>query len=168
MSPPARQKREEAQKEDRLGTNVRDSLRAWLWKWAIRGVQRWYWIENGRWGHLQGQPYMQIWGEPLTTNYCMYRVLLGRPETYPSAKPTGVWTNIRVNLKRCPCSGWHQSHPGVIGGAASRRVVLPSMDPYPSKRWTPQELQLDLHLATLCPEEQQVAQEAVRAAWGGL
>ena len=39
------------------------------------------------------------------------------------------------------------------------------MDPYPAKRWTPQELQLDLHLATLSVEDQEKVQASVRAAW---
>ena len=50
-------------------------------------------------------------------------------------------------------------------GAASRRVLLPAMDPYPAKRWTPQKLQLDLHLATLSAEDQQSVQAAVQSAW---
>ena len=104
-------------------------------------------------------------GEPLTTNYCMYRVRIGRPEVYPAPKTTGIWTNIQVNLKTCPRSGWHRNHPSTIGGAASRRVTLPTMDPYPAKRWTPQELQLDLHLATLSAEDQERVQGSLRAAW---
>lgn len=165
MTPAERAKREEAKKEDDLATNVQKSLVAWLWKWAIKGIQRWYWVENGRWGHLRNQEYMQIWGEPLTANYCMYRVLIGKPEVYPAPKTTGIWTNIQVNLKTCPRSGWHKNHPSTIGGAASRRVTLPTMDPYPAKRWTPQELQLDLHMATLSAKDQEEVQASVQAAW---
>ena len=165
MTDGAREKREEAQKEDALALNVQESLEAWLWKWAIQGVQRWYWIEDGRWGHLRNQSYMKLWGEPLTANYCMYRVFLGHPEVYPAPKTTGVWTNIQTTLKRCPRKGWHANHPSTIGAASNRRVTLPEMDPYPSKRWTPQELQLDLHIATLNAQDKVNVQAAVSAAW---
>ena len=165
MSAQAKEKRAEAQKEDRLAGNVMVSLQKWLRRWALRGIQRWYWVENGRWGHLRNQPYMQIWGQPLTCSYCMYRVMLSRQEVYPSEKPTGVWTNIPAQLKQCPHTGWHKKHPGTIGGDCRRRIQLQTLDPYPSKRWTPQELQLDLHLATLTLEDRQQTQAAVDSLW---
>ena len=95
----------------------------------------------------------------------MYRVLLRQPEVFPSAKATGIWTNIPAHLKVCPCTDWHQKHSKTIGGSAARRVVLPTMDPFPSKRWTPQELQLHLHFATLTFQEQQESQHLLEDLW---
>ena len=143
-------KREEAEKQRRMGSNMSQSVWNWLVKWAIRGYQRFYWVENGRWGQLRNQEFMGRLGNPVTCHYCRYRVLLDRPEVYPAQKATGIWTNLQNwDRRECPRTGWHVDHPGKIGARKEHRVKVHGLDPYPAKRWVPQELQLELLRAAL-------------------
>ena len=143
-------KRAEAEKQQALAQNMSRSVYRWLLKWAIRGIQRFYYVENGRWGQLRNQEFMRALNEPMTVHYCRYRVWLHLPGVYPAQKATGIWTNLQDwDRRECPRTGWHEDHPAKIGARKDNKVRLEGLDLYSAKRWMPQELQLELLRAAL-------------------
>ena len=74
----------------------------------------------------------------------MYEVVLGSGVRYSSKKPTGIWTNIAGWVpRRCSCA----EHAAAIGSKGAKKPPsFPELGvgPKASKRFTPEELHLEL------------------------
>jgi hypothetical protein len=136
------EKAQEAEEQYELAENSTVSILDWVYQGAYMGIQRYFWIENGAWGVLGDQDFMQPLPDPRVVSYCMYKARLDTDENYPSQKDTAIWTNLQGwTPRRC---NHQQAHQGVIGGASTQRPQLQGMSIWATKRWTPEELIWDL------------------------
>jgi len=135
-------KAREAKEQTELAQNVALSIFEWICQGAYMGVQRYFWLENGAWGKLGEQTFMEVLPEPRVLSYCMYRTALHEASKFPTQKDTKIWTNLRGWEPRyCNHRGPHQGH---LGGRSDCRPQAQNMSKWATKRWTPEELIWDL------------------------
>ena len=115
-----------------------------LTDFALHGIQVYYYLENGSRSTLAHQHFMQWLPPPKEVNYCQYRILNGRPDRYPSPKPTKIWTNASRFVGRvCPgrevCGHWAR-----IAGASGVRPKFFGWTDQACRNWLPEELHSEI------------------------
>ena len=151
-----------AMAHDSMLTDLVDSLISWVRGASRKGLQVWWYFENGSASFLWQMPPMlklaSLFGlEVQTVHYCAYQVFqLPVDLTYTSRKSTGILTNSPFAPKRCPGIGsidhWgvQHSHPHTIAGGEG--TVPPQFLKIPTATCvfiTPAELVFDIARATL-------------------
>lgn len=145
------------------------SLLDWVLDAAIHGRQRYFMVENGAYGTLRCQNFMQYLPDVVVVNYCQYKVCLqwnheliliwaqvelDGSEKYPTAKPTGIWTNIRGWVpRRCPGTP-HCVHKGRWCASSAEQPTYSDFTDEALKNWLPEELQYDILRASRAPRAQ--------------
>jgi hypothetical protein len=123
-------KAQEAKEQTELAQNVALSISDWICQGAYMGVQRYFWLENGAWGKLGEQTFMEVLPEPRVLSYCMYRTVLRETSKFPTQKDTKIWTNLQGWKPRyCTHSGPHQNQLGGDRKAGPRLRECPSGRP---------------------------------------
>ena len=142
-------KKKEAEEQQEMAANCVVSALDWILDGALNGDQRYVYAENGAYGLLRDQEFMGWLPPQQVCNYCMYDVALDSGIRYSAAKATGIWTNIS-RWKPRVCNHPKGSHTAQIGGKGKKKPPsFPTLGigAYAAKRWTPEELHLDLMTA---------------------
>ena len=140
------EKAKEAKEQLEMAENSVTSALDWIMDGAVQGEQRYVYLENGAYGLLRFEEFMDWLPPQQVCHYCMYEVVLGSGINYTAKKATGIWTNIS-GWKPRVCNHPPGSHAAQLGGKGEKRApTFPTLGiaPYAAKRWTPEELHLEL------------------------
>ena len=140
------EKAKEAKEQQEMAENSVISALDWIMDGAVQGEQRYVYLENGAYGLLRFEEFMDWLPPQQVCHYCMYEVVLGSGINYTAKKATGIWTNIS-GWKPRVCNHPPGSHAAQLGGKGEKRApTFPTLGiaPYAAKRWTPEELHLEL------------------------
>ena len=141
------EKVEEAITQTALARNTVESILDWVREGAHKGVQRWFWIEQGAYSLLRSQAFMKDLGAPMVASYCRYRIKMGSTnrDYYPAQKDSALWTNLRQwTPRRC---NHKERHEGTIGGRGEQPKTE-GISTWALRRWTPEELMWEMLLST--------------------